>query len=96
MGNPSSLPVGAIDRKLFDGQNNIMIGRNEFTAYTNERLEEALEVEISVSTAYDASQRFAEVDVELNPLSSLDYQDLIVHSVLQGLIEEFHTKGANH
>lgn len=82
VGNPNSLPLGAIDRTLFDGQNNIMIGRDEFIAYTNERLEEALKVEINVSTAYDASQRFAEVDVELNPLSNLDYQDLILNVVL--------------
>lgn len=82
VGSPLFYPAAAVDRKLFDGQTNIITGKDNWPASVAQQLDEELMVEIYITVDYDASSRAADVSVDLVPLGSLNYDDLILSVVL--------------
>ena len=82
VGEVNSVPSGAIDRVLFNGENDVFVGQSSFAANVLERLEEDLLVEIDIETAFDSSTRIATTKVDLNPLSNVELEDLVLMVVL--------------
>lgn len=82
VGTPLAYPAANVDRKLFDSQLDIIQGASDWAASVAERLEEELLVEVFITSEYDDSNRTADVTVDLNPLASVDHEDLILTVVL--------------
>ena len=82
VGAPLFYPAAAVNRIQFDGQTGIIIGKDDWPAKVAEQLNEELMVEVYLTATYDVSDRSASVTVDLNPLASLNYDDLILTVVL--------------
>ena len=82
VGAPNFYPAAAVDRIQFDGQADIILGKDDWPAKVAGQLNEELMVEVDLAITYDASDRSASVTIDLNPIASLNYDDLILTVVL--------------
>ena len=76
LGPPISYPSAVIDRKLFDGENDLILGRNEWAGYIEQ--EKALDpvVKIAVLTQYNQTTRKLDVEVQLYPQETISEPDV--------------------
>ena len=72
LGGVTSVPSGAVDRKIFSGETAIISqNRDLWEGYVNEQLMETVPVNIEMEAAFDSETRNLQVVVELNYLEDI-------------------------
>ena len=82
LGPPISYPSAVIDRKLFDGENDLILGRNDWAGYIG--LEKAIDpvIKIEVIPTFNETTRKLDVEVKLYPQEDILEPDVRVSVML--------------
>lgn len=81
-------PKGAIDRKLYDGQNEVLLDRTVWTGIAAQRLGDTLKVAVDLNNSYNAANRKLDVTVTLNYLYDVaDAQNITVYLTESGIVD---------
>jgi hypothetical protein len=62
-------PKGAIDRKLYDGQSEVLLDRSVWNGIATQRLNDTLKLEMALSKNYNAATRKLDLNVSLTYLT---------------------------
>lgn len=65
LGTPFFFPIATVNRRLFDGEQALLINRNKWAGYISEELNSSPAVKIGVEPSYDETNRRMTVDVIL-------------------------------
>lgn len=65
LGAPIGYPSAVIDRKLFDGENDLQLGQGLWPGFVNQQLSEKPAVRIDLAPAYEEGSRRLSVDVTI-------------------------------
>ena len=88
LGPASSWPKGAIDRVLYEGQNEVLMERTVWAGIIPQRLDDTLKVAIGLSKNYDAVTRKLDLTAQLNYLTEVnDEQKITVLITESGLVD---------
>lgn len=72
LGPASYYPMGTIDRKLFDGQNQVMLDRVLWAGMVNQRLTDTVKVELTLDKNYNAVTRKLDLTVSAKYLMNVE------------------------
>lgn len=65
LGEPLGYPTAVVDRKLFDGEFDLQLGRQQWAGYVAQELQETPRVKIEIKRTYEESTRQLDVKVKL-------------------------------
>jgi len=64
LGPPISYPSAVVNRKLFDGENDLVLGRNDWAGFI--ALEKEIDPKVKIGVATDYNETTRELDIEVN------------------------------
>lgn len=68
---PQGYPTASINRKLFQGEDDLQLDRNSWGGYIAQELEEQGEVNLKLGLTYNSGSRVLKVDTEIIPLADI-------------------------
>lgn len=71
LGIPLGIPSGAVNRKLFEGENSIQLPKSKWNSIVQNALSENPQININVNTTYEPATRMLSVDVNMVPLENI-------------------------
>lgn len=89
LGIYDGLPIGAVDRLLFSGEDHILISKNKWAAYVAQQMQETTPVNLSVETEYDAAARELLMRVEAVYTDSASAEHYLSVQVLESDIVDW-------
>lgn len=76
LGKPLGYPSAVVNRKLYDGEFDLQLGRSQWVGFIAQELAIPPVVEVSLSTTYNAITRGLQVNVEVESLQALPQEDI--------------------
>ncbi len=90
LGDPIGFPTAVINRKLFDGETGLQLGRTKWAGLIDQELTQKAVAKLDFNADYDSSSREVEFDVDLEYLEtlSLDNPRLTIY-ILENNIQDY-------
>lgn len=87
LGSPVGYPTGVVDRFVFDGEDDLQIGKTKWAGTIEQRLAAPPTVKLDFSSSYNASTRKVDLDVTATYLQnlSIDAPRLTIYLVENGI-----------
>jgi len=82
LGTPISYPSAVIDRMLFPGQNDLILGRNDWAGYIATERAIPARILIELRTGFDETSRKLDLEVKLVPLENFAETDVRISIML--------------
>ena len=82
LGPPISYPSAVIDRKLFEGENDLILGRNDWAGYIAEQKAIAPRVKIALKSTFNPTSRKVDLEVKLYPQEDIADPDVRISVML--------------
>ena len=76
LGEPLGYPTATVDRKLFDGEFDLQLGRQQWAGFIAQELLEAPKVKIDILRTYDEVSRMLDVTVKLYVQETITESDV--------------------
>lgn len=72
LGSPLGYPTGVVDRNIFDGEDELQIGKGKWAGTIEQQLAEEATVKLDFNSSYDAGSREVNFDIAVEYLTDLN------------------------